>query len=69
MEKPTSLLSAREIEVLSYIAKGKINKEIADLLAISEGTVKQHLFKIYHKIGVNNRVEAAIYYGGLDHDG
>ena len=38
-------LSTREIEILSYVATGASNKEIADTLVISEGTVKNHLIK------------------------
>ena len=56
---PPQTLTAREIQVLHKVAKGKLNKEIASDLAISEGTVKQHLSNIYEKIGVGNRVEAS----------
>jgi DNA-binding NarL/FixJ family response regulator len=56
---PPQTLSTREIQVLNKVAKGKLNKEIANDLAITEGTVKQHLSKIYGKIGVGNRVEAS----------
>lgn len=52
-------LTAREIQVLHKVSKGKLNKEIASDLAITEGTVKQHLNNIYGKIGVGNRVEAS----------
>jgi DNA-binding NarL/FixJ family response regulator len=58
-------LTARELEVLKQVAKGKINKEIASDLEITEGTVKQHLNKIFDKIGVDNRVEAANAFNGV----
>jgi DNA-binding NarL/FixJ family response regulator len=53
------VLTTRELEIMSKVAKGKINKEIASDLAITEGTVKQHLSHIFDKIGAGNRVEAA----------
>lgn len=53
-------LSAREIEVLKWIAEGKSNKEIATLLFISEGTVKTHVLSIHEKLGVSDRTEAAV---------
>ena len=65
MEQTTKQLTERELEILGQLADGKINKEIADKLKISEGTVKQHLSHIYTKIEVNNRVEAANAYRDL----
>lgn len=53
-------LSAREIEVLKWIAEGKSNKEIATLLFISEGTVKTHVLSIHEKLGVGDRTEAVV---------
>jgi len=54
-------LSVREMEVLSYIAQGLSNKEIAILLGISHQTVKNHVSAILRKIGVDDRTQAAIY--------
>ncbi len=51
-------LSKREIEVLELVAKGLINKEIAGVLGFSEDGAKQHLKKIYEKLGVRVRAEA-----------
>lgn len=51
-------LSDREIEVLKLMAQGKSNKEIGSALFISEGTIKSHLKRIYHKLGVISRTEA-----------
>jgi len=51
-------LTAREIEVLREIARGKANKEIAAALAISEHTVKDHLKNILGKLHVSVRTEA-----------
>lgn len=53
-------LSEREIEVLYKIAKGKMNKEIAEELFISVNTVKTHILHIYEKLAVQNRTEAAV---------
>jgi DNA-binding NarL/FixJ family response regulator len=52
------LLSEREIEILKLVASGKSNQSIADLLSISENTVKYHLKNILQKLGVSNRTEA-----------
>jgi DNA-binding NarL/FixJ family response regulator len=52
-------LSFREQEVLKAVAGGKGNKEISDVLFISPETVKSHIKKIFKKLNVKNRVEAA----------
>ncbi len=54
-------LSAREIEVLDYIARGNSNKEIARALKISDQTVKNHITSILRKLAVNDRTEAVVY--------
>ncbi len=51
-------LSKREKEILSYIAKGLSNKEVAEVLGLSSTTVRTHLEHIYEKLNVTNRVEA-----------
>jgi DNA-binding NarL/FixJ family response regulator len=53
-----SPLSEREQEVLSLIADGSTNKEIAGSLHLSPHTVKEHTSAIYRKLGVRNRAEA-----------
>jgi len=52
-----SLLTPREIEVVSMVAKGFSNKEIGSHLCIAEGTVKIHLHNIYEKLKINRRAE------------
>ena len=54
-------LTKREYEVLTLIAEGLNNKDIADKLYISEKTVKNHVSSIFKKIGVNDRIQAAIF--------
>jgi len=51
-------LSSREIEILTLLSKGYQNKEIAEQMFISSGTVKVHIHHIYEKLHVQNRVEA-----------
>ena len=51
-------LSEREREVLSWVARGRSNKEIGQLLDISPRTVQHHVRHIYDKIGVSTRAEA-----------
>jgi DNA-binding NarL/FixJ family response regulator len=51
-------LSAREIEVLTLVARGTGNKIIAKDLRISEATVKTHLLHIFAKLGVDDRTAA-----------
>ena len=52
-------LSPREIEVLQQIALGKTNKEIAQILVVSPGTIKAHTSSIYRKLEVSNRTESS----------
>jgi ATP/maltotriose-dependent transcriptional regulator MalT len=51
-------LSERELEVLSILASGKTNSEVAGDLFVSVGTVKSHTGNIYRKLGARNRAEA-----------
>jgi DNA-binding NarL/FixJ family response regulator len=56
-----SELTERELEVLRLIAKGATNREIAEELVISEGTVKNHISNILVRLNVRDRTQAAIY--------
>ncbi len=53
-------LSSRELEVLRQVATGASNKEIADLLVIAEGTVKNHLTSILAKLDARDRMQAVL---------
>jgi DNA-binding NarL/FixJ family response regulator len=53
-------LSERKIEVLKLIGQGKTNTEIAEILHITEGTVKNYVSQIFEQLGVRDRVQAAL---------
>jgi DNA-binding NarL/FixJ family response regulator len=55
------LLSSREQEIVSKVAEGMRNREIAELLGLSEHTVKNHLFRIFERLGVSSRAELILY--------
>ena len=57
---PASELTDRELQILTRLATGKSNKEIADALEISETTVKGHVSNILVKLGAGDRTEAVI---------
>ena len=50
-------ISKRECEIISLVCSGLSNQEIADELFISLGTVKNHLYNIYFKLGIKNRTQ------------
>lgn len=52
-------LTAREAEVLYWVVKGKINRDIADIVGASPATVKKHMERIFAKLGVETRTAAA----------
>lgn len=58
--KETENLSERETEILSYVAKGYHDNEIAETLFLSIKTVRSHLRNIYKKLHVRSRTEAAL---------
>ena len=57
---PKIKLTNREAEVLSWVAQGKSNTVIADILAVSPHTIDNYLRRAYAKIGVNDRTSAAV---------
>jgi DNA-binding NarL/FixJ family response regulator len=57
----TPLLTKREEQIVGMAAEGLPNSEICAHLGLSAHTVKNHLFRIYEKLGVSNRVELVLY--------
>lgn len=61
----TTMLTARELDVLSLVGRGRTNTEIAVALTISEVTVKSHIRHIFDKLGVRDRAAAIVF--AFDH--
>ena len=55
------LLTQREEAIVSLVAEGLKNREIAETLKVSEHTVKNHLFRVFEKLGISNRAELILY--------
>jgi DNA-binding NarL/FixJ family response regulator len=64
-EEGLGSLTAREREVLNLLARGLSNRDIAEQLVITNKTVKNHLSRIYEKIGVHSRAEAIALWLGV----
>lgn len=58
-------LSPQQFRVLMQVAEGRLNKQIADSLSISERTVKAHLTALFEKLGVGNRTQAGVLLSSL----
>ncbi len=58
------ILTKRELEILQMLSSGLVYKEISDKLNISSETVRKHVYNVYHKLHVSNRVEAVNKYFG-----
>jgi len=65
MRQPDVPLTPRETEVLSWLAKGKTNRDIAEILGMSHRTVNKHLEHIFEKLGVETRSAATAIAGHL----
>ena len=63
---PGALLTARQIEVLAWVARGKTNAEIAKILSLKTGTIGKYLERIFPKLGVENRTAAASFVRGTN---
>ena len=61
---PLDILSKKENIILEMLSTGLLHKEIAEKMIITTGTVRKHVYNIYHKLHVNNRVEAVNKYFG-----
>jgi DNA-binding NarL/FixJ family response regulator len=62
-----SRLTQRQSEVLSWVARGKTNAEIAKILGLKPGTIGKYLERIFPKLGVENRTAAASFVLGTNH--
>jgi DNA-binding NarL/FixJ family response regulator len=60
-ESAFSQLTEQELRVLAHLSEGRTNREIADILVLGEGTVRNYVSSIFAKLHVNNRAEAAAY--------
>src|ERR1051325_7733449 len=56
-----TLLTKREQELVPLVANGLTNREMSTELGVSEHTIKNHLFRIYEKLGISSRVELILY--------
>ncbi len=61
MRRLATILTPRETEVMSMVAQGLSNRQIAEGLLVTEGTIKIHIHNIYGKLGINNRVDLTLY--------
>jgi len=63
MNRPSKrdLLNPKEMQIVTFIVEGRTNKDIANTLNTSEQVIKNHLGKIFDKLGVFNRLELALY--------
>ena len=66
LQDQLTTLTAQQFRVLKYLADGMLNKQIADMLEISEGTVRAHVTAILRKLGVSTRTQAVILVTELD---
>lgn len=60
-DKRVELLTEREIEILKLIAEGKNNQEIAEELFLSQGTVKNHITRVFIKLDLRDRTQLAVF--------
>lgn len=61
-----STLTERQVEVLSWVARGKTNAEIGEILSLKTGTIGKYLERIFPKLGVENRTAAASFVLGTN---
>jgi two-component system, NarL family, response regulator LiaR len=59
--QPKDRLSERETQILRLMTQGKLDKEIAEELVLTEVTIRTHISRILSKLGLENRVQAALY--------
>lgn len=67
LKNSRGLLTQRQIEVLAWVARGKTNAEIAQILRLKTGTIGKYLERIFPKLGVENRTAAASFVLGTNY--
>ena len=60
------ILLPREMEIAAWVAQGCANKQIAETLGISQKTVASHIYHIYRKLKINNRVQLTNWFLSVD---
>ena len=61
IREENKVLTARELQVMYYVAEGLNNREIAERMYLSVHTIKAHLESIYLKLSVHNKIQALVY--------
>jgi DNA-binding NarL/FixJ family response regulator len=61
IEENQNLFSDRELEILKLLGRGQNNREIANTLHLTEGTIKNYLTNIFCQLGVRDRTQAALW--------
>ncbi|HEX4920985.1 MAG TPA: LuxR C-terminal-related transcriptional regulator [Candidatus Bathyarchaeia archaeon] len=69
VQAPLRKPNERQLRIIELVARGLKNREIAERLGISDKVVKNYLSNIYDKIGVNNRVQLALWFEAQVHQG
>jgi len=64
LRKPTD----NQLRIIELVAQGRTNREIAENLRISNNVVRNYLSRIYDKVGVNNRLQLALWYEARVHE-
>jgi DNA-binding NarL/FixJ family response regulator len=60
--KRDKALTVREWQVVGLVAQGKKNQEIAAALHLTEGTIKEYLYRVFPKVGIRNRTGLAVWW-------
>lgn len=63
--KSTYKLTDRQMEIIQFAINGKTNEEIANFLNLKKRTIESHLFNIYYKLNINNKIELIKFFNGF----